>query len=380
MKLLKLILLSVILFSFANGQTKTTVRRLPLFDSHQVLASGSKSDTTPAQTINNLSLRTEYWLNWLATQGLDSSEVPIFLGLRLGNYGIGDGCLDFLSIDYGYLGRIAPIENLTHARQWLLPDTNGTFVVNALSPLYVTTNGRVGADTSNGYTHLATQYYVATHPGSAVVDTGSVPVFLGERLGNFGGGDGFMDILSDENNYYGRVGLKTDLTAPRTWSLPDTTGTFLLGVFAPLGVTEGGRVYVDTVSWTGLITKYDLTVALAAKQDTAVYDTVYKNFIWTTAAAMDSLMWIYMPENGTLLSAWTQRIGGTSASIMLTKYRGSTLYDLLTTNCITTTGITGAGVVQNTDLRTADIIRGVIRAISGTADLIEIEFVYRTVR
>ena len=64
MKRLFLVFLCVIFCSLANGQTKTSVLELPLFESHTILESGSKSSTVPAQTLNNLPVRLEYWLSY----------------------------------------------------------------------------------------------------------------------------------------------------------------------------------------------------------------------------------------------------------------------------------------------------------------------------
>ena len=124
----------------------------------------------------------------------------------------------------------------------------------------------------------------------------------------------------------------------------------------------------DSVTGQAALLAAKATVASVA----ALKDTTTKGYAYTSLAAGDSNIVFEVRRSGcTIREIRAIRTGGTSASINVTKNNAS---DLLTGNYATTTSMASAGTLQNNTLAIGDIIRVTVRAISGTATEIFIQF------
>jgi len=200
MKKLFLFVALVCLFSsLAPAQSATSMFGFPLFTTGATLSAGSKTDTTPAVTLNNISTRLEkFWTRYYDyyhdtaramkyirmkngalftassgnTVALTSSEFDLTGNLGVNGTGTfgstletGDGLV--ISGTSGMRMLQASGSNSTTLlskagsnHTIYLGSAAGTLVATASAPLAIdATTGNATVDTSAGVTHLATQFY-----------------------------------------------------------------------------------------------------------------------------------------------------------------------------------------------------------------------------
>lgn len=176
-------------------------------------------------------------------------------------------------------------------------------------------------------------------------------------------------------------GLNANLTASNGGLLYSSATA---GVIGPVGSTgqivrSGGAgaytwstaTYPATAGTSGNFLKSDGTNIVSVASG---LDTGYVKYGWYAVAAGDSaICWEVREGNCVIREARAIRLGGTSASINITKNGSS---DLLTANYATTTSVASAGTLQNNTLAVGDLIRTTIRAISGTVTEIYIQLTF----
>jgi len=121
----------------------------------------------------------------------------------------------------------------------------------------------------------------------------------------------------------------------------------------------------DTLVWINNGVRYYLyPVSANSASVLGLRDTTTKAFGFYNVSATDSSILLEARETGdTVREIRAIRVGGTSASINVTKNGSS---DLLTANYATSTSEASAGTLQNNGLAQGDIVRVAVRAISGT--------------
>jgi hypothetical protein len=112
-------------------------------------------------------------------------------------------------------------------------------------------------------------------------DTTAQPAFKSILLGNRGSSSGFIGFRYLSNNYIVTLGAGV-LTHDRTITIPDTTGTMVVGALSPLYQTSGGRVRADT----SVLATHSFTLGLIS-----VFTNVISDSLVAHRGRLDTLAW-----------------------------------------------------------------------------------------
>jgi len=219
---------------------------------------------------------------------------------------------------------------------------------------------------------------VTTSAGALATTLATVNSNVGTFQGITVNGKGLVTAASNQSYLTANQTITITPTGDVTGSASGTTSltpAFAIGTNKVTNtmLAQGAANTIKGNNTGSTANEVDMTVT-QAKALLAIVDTTIKAYSYTSVAAGDSeIVFEIRESNITIREIRAIRTGGTSASINATK-NGST--DLLTANYATTTSMASAGTLQNNTTVIGDIIRCTIRAISGTATEIFIQFTY----
>ncbi|GEM_PF-5441322 len=111
-------------------------------------------------------------------------------------------------------------------------------------------------------------------------------------------------------------------------------------------------------------------------------DTITKFHSFKNISAKDSTTIWYVTDNSyTLIAIHAYRVGGSADTIQCRRVRGGTYVNLLASNYITTTSMSSAGTIQNTDIANGDIIKAeIVGANASAAQEVFVQLTFRKQR
>ncbi|TAK54382.1 MAG: hypothetical protein EPO24_13195 [Bacteroidetes bacterium] len=369
--------------SALDAQTRTPKLSFPLWNTGQVLTAGSKTDTSTSNAgLNSLSLRVDKYLDLAAFKHLDNN----------------------FSVAQTLNGDLEMIQNTSSdVTVTTYHGTNVSSVTlrrslgSSSSPSAVTSGSELGRVQFLG--RGATQF---VNGGSIVLSTATqnwTDVNAGAEL----------KFYTTPNNSTTRT-LALTIGQDQKVALAQPLGLSSGGTNANLTASNGGILYstasaLAVLAGTGTANKILLSGSSSAPSwsgatypsaggsdnnflrsdgtnivSEAVTNDIIKGGSWVSVSAADSFTIFEARENYTVTELRVKRIGGTAAGVIVTRTRSGSQVDLYSTQFTTNAKnindgfepFTG-GSLQNTSLQAGDVIRIVIRSISGTVSELYIQ-------